>query len=164
MIIPNASKFGCSLNDRSCLCSADDVWTGIKTCVLQICGIDTELDAINAWEKEFCASQSIQSSSQSRSSSGLSSNAKIGLAAGIPCGLLAIAAGVGLYFFRKHKARKKSNLLRHPDIPEMDTPEMKSNDNLRRYEMGGSEVQLQELETNANRVELSETTAVNHRS
>jgi hypothetical protein len=124
--------------------------------VLQACGIDTELDAINAWEREFCENQSTQSSS--RSSSGLSRNAKIGLAAGIPCGLLAIAAGVGLYFLGKYKARKKYNLPHNLDIPKM-----RADENSRCYEVDRSEVQQQELETNANRVELSETTAVDHR-
>ncbi|KAF1849235.1 uncharacterized protein K460DRAFT_415639 [Cucurbitaria berberidis CBS 394.84] len=39
-------------------------------------------------------------------SSGFSSSAKIGLAAGIPCGIILIAAvGLGAYFFGKHRAR-----------------------------------------------------------
>jgi hypothetical protein len=212
-MISNASEFGCSSTDSSCLCSVDDVLNGIRICVIQTCGSDTALDALSSWEREFCGRQyqylivrtiiaeditesvisiktvtsttssnlrytleSVERSSTrslsplpssptsspsaapstlgslSKSSSGLSNSAKIGLAAGIPCGLFAIAAGVGLYILWKYKARKKSNLSHKLDMPENKADEYSGS-----YEMDGWEVQQRELETNANRVELPET-------
>lgn len=104
-------------------------------------------------------SPSLPGATSSKKSGGLSSSAKIGLAAGIPCGLIAIAAGISLYLLGRHKARREAP----PPASVVEPPGYKVPMVYQApagIEINGTEVPRHghEMETMSNRYELPEKT------
>ncbi|KAF2180439.1 hypothetical protein K469DRAFT_279015 [Zopfia rhizophila CBS 207.26] len=79
-------------------------------------------------------------------------NTKIGIAAGVPCGVLVIAGVIGAYFLGQRRATKKTAAAPQSGIEYPYEQGPYGN------EIDGDEIRRQELETKVNRAELPEKT------